>query len=212
MAASASTASRGKIMNVGYVIGRRQYSVFARIARALIVGAWLAPAAPLATAAAADAPPSSGPSQLSIRDAWIRWLPSGLPAAGYMTLVNGSDRALELTAVSGDAYREIGLHRSVTQSGMSRMESVNAISVPPHSALRFEAGGYHLMLMQPTHALAPGDHVALTLHFAGGATRSVNFEVRAPNGSAPASGDMNGMQGMHDMQGMHSQPPPTTPR
>ena len=195
-------------MNVGNIISCRRCNVFACATLALLIGAWLAPAAPLATATAADAPSSSGPSQLSIRDAWIRWLPAGLPAAGYMTLVNGSDRPLELTSVSSDAYRDIGLHHSMTQSGMSHMEAVNAISVPPHSALRLEAGGYHLMLMQPTHALAPGDHVVLTLHFAGGATRSVNFEVRAPNGSAPAHGDMGGM---HDMPGMPTTPQPPAP-
>ena len=183
-------------MSVGNIISCRRCSVLACATLALLIGAWLAPAGPLATVVAADAPPSSGPSQLSIRDAWIRWLPSGLPAAGYMTLVNGSDRPLELTSVSGDAYRDIGLHRSMTQSGMSHMEAVNAISVPPHSALRLEAGGYHLMLMQPTHALQPGDRVRLSLRFADGRTLDVPFEVRAPGAGDNGSDSMPAMPGM----------------
>ena len=188
-------------------VHRRRHAL-ACIASGLILSASIAAVGPPATAAAAPTPPSVPLMGLEIRDAWIRWLPSGLPAAGYMTLVNSSDRPLELTAVSSEAYRDISLHHSETRDGMSHMEAVHVISVPAHAALSFAGTGYHLMLMQPTHPIAPGDHVALTLQFAGGAARTVSFEVRAPNGSA-AQSDMKGMQGMHDMPGMHSPPPPT---
>jgi copper(I)-binding protein len=157
-------------------------------AASLMLGAWLT------AAAGAQSPAAS----VDVRDAWIRWLPSGLPAAGYMTLINRSDRPLELTAVSSDAYQEIGLHHSMNHEGMSHMEAVKQISVPPHSTVPFAPAGYHLMLMQPTHTLAPGDHVTLVLHFAGGAERAVSFEVRGPNGGAPAHADMPAMPGMHE--------------
>ena len=32
--------------------------------------------------------------------AWIRWLPAGLPAAGYATLVNRGDKPLSLISAS----------------------------------------------------------------------------------------------------------------
>jgi copper(I)-binding protein len=42
------------------------------------------------------------------------------------------------------------------------------------------------MLMQPQRAIHPGDHVLLTLRFAGGQSLPVQFEVRRADGSAVA--------------------------
>lgn len=193
-------------MSITDLIADKRHRRMARIASALMLGAWLAAGASLSAAAAPSAQPSAVMSQLEIRDAWIRWLPSGLPAAGYVTLVNRSAEAIKLVGASSDAYRDISLHHSVNHDGMSHMEPVSEISVPANAILSFAAAGYHLMLMQPTHTLAPGDHVALTLHFADGAERAVSFELRAPNGSA-AQGDMQGMPGMGDMHGTHTTTP-----
>jgi len=187
----------------------------ARLATALLLGAWLGAGFSFAVAAASGAQSSAAVSTLEIRDAWIRWLPASLPAAGYLTLINHGDQPIRLTGASSDAYRDISLHHSMSHEGMSHMESVSDINVPAHSTLRFEATGYHLMMMQPTRTLAPGDHVMLTLRFADGTVRGASFEVRAPNGNAPAQNDMQGMPGMHDMPNMHptpAPPPATSPR
>lgn len=190
-------------MSLTQIIDRYRQIGLARAAAALLLGA------ALAAAAASHAASSAADGGLEIRDAWIRWLPSGLPAAAYLTLVNHSDRPVALVSASSDAYHEISLHQSMTHQGMSHMAPVPQISVPAHSTLRFSSGGYHLMLMRPTRPLAPGDHVRLTLHFADGAERGVSFEVRAPNGSAPAHSQMAPMPGMQDM---HPPPAPPAPR
>jgi copper(I)-binding protein len=85
------------------------------------------------------------------------------------------------------------------------MLRVNRIVIPPHSTLDFATGGYHLMLLRPTHSVSPGDRLHLTLHYAGGRSQSVDFEVRKPNGSESvpdASHAMKGMDGMKDMKDM----------
>ena len=41
------------------------------------------------------------------------------------------------------------------------------------------------MLEQPTHAIAPGDHVTVTLQFDNGVRLPVSFEVRKPSDGAP---------------------------
>jgi periplasmic copper chaperone A len=210
MAAAPSIASRRKLVSLTGFIGGYRGSGTTRLASALWLGAWLGAGCSFAVAAASGAQPSSAVSTLEIQDAWIRWLPAGLPAAGYLTLINHGDQPIRLTGASSDAYRDISLHHSMSHEGMSHMESVGEITVPAHSTLRFAATGYHLMLMQPAHTLAPGDHVVLALHFAGSADYSASFEVRAPNGNAPAQNDMQGMPGMHDMQNMHPTTPPTT--
>ena len=199
-------------MSITGFMGGKRGSGSTGLASALLLGAWLAAGCASAVAAASGAQSSSAVSALEIRDAWIRWLPAGLPAAGYLTLINHSEQPIRLTGASSDAYRDISLHHSMSHEGMSHMESVGEITVPAGSTLRFAAAGYHLMLMQPSHTLAPGDHVVLALHFAGRADYSASFEVRAPNGSAPAQNDMQGMPGMQDMQNTHPTPPPTSPR
>jgi copper(I)-binding protein len=117
-----------------------------------------------------------------VEDAWIRWLPAGIPAGGYLTLVNDGDRPVVLVAAESPDYGEISLHVTRNQNGMSHMVSVSNIVVAPHSRLSFAAAGYHMMLMQPTVARHPGDEVPITLRFADGGSLSVKFRVRRPDG------------------------------
>ena len=157
----------------------------------------------------AQSPAAGLAAKLEVKDAWIRWLPSGLPAGGYVTLVNRSAQPLVLIGASSDTYGEIDLHRSSQDGGMSRMAMVDKIVIPARSTLSFAATGYHLMLMQPRKTLAPGGRVPITLKFAGGESQTVEFELRQPNGSAPdqgTMGDMSGMQDMKDMKDMKNMP------
>jgi copper(I)-binding protein len=137
---------------------------------------------------------AAAPAGVRVQQAWIRWLPAGLPAGGYVTLVNGSDQPVQLIGAASVDYGQIQLHRTLTQQGMSKMSPVAAVRIPAHSTLSFEAQGYHLMLMHPRRMVMPGDHVQIELRFAGGAAIVASFEVRKPD----ASGD----GGMANMPGM----------
>jgi copper(I)-binding protein len=114
-----------------------------------------------------------------IEHAWIRWLPTDVPQAGYATLDNVSDRPEILTGASSTAFGEIAVHRTVMRDGTLSMIPADRIALAPHTALDFAAGGYHMMLMRPTQPLHPGDRVPITLHFASGASVTAPFEVRA---------------------------------
>lgn len=128
-------------------------------------------------------PANARAAAIGIRDAWIRWLPAGVPAGGYLTLRNEGDRAEVLTHVSSPDYTDISLHRSVMHAGVATMEPVAQIVLPPHQSLQFAAGGYHLMLSHPTRAIRPGDQVRIDFHFSDGTTAEAAFDVRAPDGS-----------------------------
>jgi periplasmic copper chaperone A len=141
---------------------------------------------------AAWAPGAQSASAVQVRDAWVRWLPGNLPAAGYVTLVNTSDQPMKLVAASCPDYGAVSLHRSRNVAGTSRMEPVDQITIAAHASLQFAAEGYHLMLERPQKALQPGDRVAVTLSFAGGAALTAPFELRRPDADA----------GMRDMPGM----------
>ncbi len=172
------------------------------LAGAALLGAAVAcGAAPAAAAdaAAQGAPPQSAPVQ--IQQAWIRWLPANLPEGGYLTLSNPSDQTVALVGASSRDYSSVELHRSLERNGTSTMVPVARIDIVPHSTLSFAALGYHLMLMQPRVAIAPGDHVPVTLHFADGRSLTVSFEVRKPAAGAPTDKSMANMPGMK-MPGM----------
>jgi len=131
----------------------------------------------LAGLPAIGAMPAEAPT-IRVDDAWIRWLPAGVPAGGYATLTNTGDKPLMLMAVSSPDYGEVAIHRSVEHQGMMEMTPVAQIAIVAHSTLNFAAAGFHLMLMQPNKAVKLGDRVPITLRFADGASLTVQFEVR----------------------------------
>ncbi len=144
-------------------------------------------------------------SAIRVEQAWIRWLPAGLPAGGYVTLTNGSDHAIVLVGAASPDYNQVQLHRSVMQGGLSKMVPVAAISIPAHSTLDFVALGYHLMLMNPRVSLSPGDHVPIELRFADGRFLVATFDLRPPSAvsmGAKHIGETDNMPGMAGMPGM----------
>jgi periplasmic copper chaperone A len=58
------------------------------------------------------------------------------------------------------------------------MERVDKIVVPPGARVELKPGGYHLMLIGLTRALAPGQDVTLTLVFEGAGPVTARAEVR----------------------------------
>jgi copper(I)-binding protein len=142
--------------------------------------AWRAIACALVSSVALGA---AGSATIQVTDAWIRWLPGSLPSGGYLTVTNAGDHAVSLIAASCADYGSVSLHRSRQQGGVASMIPVNALTIPAHSTLAFEAQGYHLMLEQAKQPIKPGDRITITLQFASGPAIPVQFEVRAP---APA--------------------------
>ncbi len=126
-----------------------------------------------AHAAAADHVRASG--------AWIRVLPGTLPAGAYVTLENDSDQPVALSGASSTMYAEVMLHQSSTAGGVSRMSMVDSLSVPAHGKAELAPASYHLMLMQPSAPVKPGDTVTLTLKFSDGSTLATDFIARPAN-------------------------------
>lgn len=113
--------------------------------------------------------------------AWIRVLPGNLPAGAYVTLQNDSFHPVALNSASSAAYKEIMLHQSTSEGGMSHMSMVETLSIPGRGQTVLAPSGYHLMLMQPLKSVQPGDTVKLTLKFSDGSTLDENFIARPAN-------------------------------
>jgi copper(I)-binding protein len=121
---------------------------------------------------------------IHVDDAWIRWLPAGVPAAGYVTLVNAGDRSVTLIAAESANFGSVTIHRSVARGGSMRMEEVREIAIGPHSRLDFGAQGYHLMLMNPLRPIESERQIPITLHFSDGTSLTIPFELRKPAADA----------------------------
>jgi copper(I)-binding protein len=147
------------------------------------VAAALLPATPPAWSDAASSPTQA--QAVQVKAAWIRWLPGGVPLAGYATLANRSDQPLVLTSATSAAFHDLSLHQTLQTGGTVRMSPLERIAIAPQTTLDFEARGIHLMLMEPRETLDPHGQVPITLHFADGSSLTVPFEVRASTGISP---------------------------
>jgi hypothetical protein len=136
----------------------------------------------LACAFAAFAPVAhAAGAGLSAQNAWVRWLPNDLPAAGYVTLKNDSEQNVDLVDVSSDDYGMVMLHQTVSNGSTQQMVMVHKATVPAHGTLSIAPGGYHLMLEHAKHKIAPGDTVHMKLKFSDGTTLDTPFAVKPPS-------------------------------
>jgi copper(I)-binding protein len=112
----------------------------------------------------------------------MRFIIKARPAAGYFTLRNNGDTATELTGASSSACGMLMMHQSKQEDGVDKMLPVKSVAVPAHGAVEFAPGGYHLMCMSPTNAMAIGAQVPVTLRFSDGAKVTASFPVKGPGG------------------------------
>ncbi|PXW26524.1 copper chaperone PCu(A)C [Paraburkholderia caballeronis] len=117
---------------------------------------------------------------VSAHDAWVRWLPGDLPAAGYVTLKNEGSQPVDLVRVTSDDYGSVMLHQTVSNGSTQKMMMADRLTVPAHGSASIAPGGYHLMLQAPKHQVAPGATVHLKLHFSDGAVLDAPFAVKSP--------------------------------
>ena len=182
MKPSVSAYSRGAVTATA---GRLRPAAALALAATLtsLCGAVLLFTSPTARLAAA-AGSATQAEAVQIKSAWIRWLPGGLPLAGYATLANVSDQPLVLTSATSAAFQDVSLHQTLQTGGSVRMSPLERVSIAPHSTLDFESRGIHLMLMQPRETLDPHGQMPITLHFADGSSVTIQFQVRSSAGDA----------------------------
>jgi copper(I)-binding protein len=124
------------------------------------------------------------PGPITATDAWFRYLLPQIPAGGFVTLHNAGPDPVTLTGVETPACGMAMLHKSVTRSGVERMEMIGTITVPAHGSFRFSPGAYHIMCMQPT--MKPGETVIVSLSFQNAPRLAVPFDVYGADGKPTA--------------------------
>lgn len=106
---------------------------------------------------------------LSLEDGWVRAVPPGMKmTAAYGRFTNHGMDTIEIISFSSDSFTDVGLHQTTMENGVSKMEQVSDWSLSPGTRTVLKPGGLHLMLMDPTREIRPGDSIGLTLIAANG--------------------------------------------
>ena len=96
--------------------------------------------------------------------------------AGYMQIMNTSDSADRLTAVSAD-FADAMLHESVMEGDVMKMNEVSGIDLPAGSTVVLKTGGYHIMFTNLQKDVKTGDTVNLTLKFENAGTLTIPVTI-----------------------------------
>lgn len=104
-------------------------------------------------------------SEPIIESVWARPGETGDNSAGYMEIQNDGDADLTLTGADGDVARVVEVHESRMEDGMMEMGEAEEVAVPAGESVQLEPGGFHIMLMDLSRDLEPGDEFNLVLQF-----------------------------------------------
>lgn len=155
------------------------------------------------SAADGDAGPETA---LTVSDPWVKAGEEGMTSA-FGTLTNDTDRDLVLIGARTEASAHVELHETTDDGsgGMSMQEKEGGFPLAAGEQLVLEPGGHHLMLMDLTAPLLPGDEVELILEFEDGTEHPLTATVKdfagaqehyAPEDSAGSDASDGG--GAHD--------------
>lgn len=99
-----------------------------------------------------------------ISDGWIRLAPPNAQVnAGYVTIENPTDQALELVSGTAEGYQSVELHMMRMNGGNMIMRQVDSFTVPANGSLTLTPGGDHLMLIAPDGTRREGQTVNIVL-------------------------------------------------
>lgn len=80
-------------------------------------------------------------------------LPGAMMSAGYFTLENKSNADIAITSVASPQFGSVEMHETIVENDIARMRQLEALLIPSGMSVKFERGGKHLMLMQPSTSI-----------------------------------------------------------
>lgn len=98
--------------------------------------------------------------------------------AVYAALVNRGGKSDALVAAATDAADAVEIHETYQDAGLSKMRQVQGVEVPAGKTVELKPGGYHIMLINLTRDLKPGQTIELTLVFRNAGKIPVTAQIR----------------------------------
>ena len=131
---------------------------------------------------------AAGSSGVTVDGAWARSTGGQMrPGAAYMEISNQGSEPATLVGIESAVASRIEIHRSTTDdSGVTRMEPVGKLIIPPGGSIALAPRGMHVMLMGLGAPLDEGDDIDLTLLFGDGHTLELSVPVESPGASGPS--------------------------
>jgi len=118
---------------------------------------------------------------MAVREAWARPGDLGGNSAVYFVIDNRQGQADTLLSAASSAAKIVELHTSkMGDDGTMMMEHQENVPVPAGEMLEFKPGGLHVMLMELTSGLKPGDKITVTLTFEKAGSVEVEAAVHEP--------------------------------
>lgn len=139
--------------------------------------------APSAPGAVAEA---TAPA-IGIVDPWAAATPNGVTvAAGYLTIVNNTDEADALIAVSSPRAPRVEVHEMAMEGDVMRMRAAGRLEAPAHGSITLAPGSYHLMFMDIATPFVAGESVPVTFTFEHAGAVTTELPVRDRQGDEAA--------------------------
>lgn len=86
--------------------------------------------------------------KLKVDNVWLRPAAKGMNSAMYFEIVNNSDKPDTLYKAASSAAELVQIHETFKKNGLMGMREVKYVVVKPHSTLKFQPGGYHVMFIK----------------------------------------------------------------
>lgn len=178
-----------------------------RAARSLVVGTLGLAVAFTLTACTGDTSPSASTpaatagqqaAALTITDPWVKAADSGMTAA-FGTLMNDGDTDVRIVSASTPVSSSTELHEMATNEAgeMVMRPKDGGFVIPAGGTHELAPGGDHLMIMDVTTAVKPGDDVIVTLTAEDGSTLDFTAPARSfSGGNETYEGGDGAMEGM----------------
>ena len=129
---------------------------------------------------------TAGP--LRIEEPWSRESPPGTSVGfGYMRVTNTGERPDRLVAGRSPLAEDVRFHRTVRQEdGTTKMvRQKDGVAIPAGATIKFEPGGYHVMLIGLQRPVGPEKPVPLTVRFERAGEVEMNLAVQPLGATGP---------------------------
>jgi len=116
-------------------------------------------------------------AQVTVTDPWVRGtVPSQMATGAFMKIT--AAKTARLVGASSPVAGVVEVHEMAMENNVMRMRAVESLDLPAGRSIELKPGGYHVMLMDLTRELKPGETVPVTLVIEQDGKRQ-NVEVKA---------------------------------
>lgn len=110
---------------------------------------------------------------------------AGRPGVAYFTVTQTGAEPRTIAGVHVQGAGRAEMHATTTEAGTTRMAAVPSVPIGGGKTVRFEPGGYHVMLFELAPSLAAGGSTEITVTFDNGDKVSTSAPIIAAGAAQP---------------------------